>query len=401
MIWDGEISGFGLRVSPSGRKTYVLKYRVGGGRAGRVRWAVIGTHGSITPDQARDIARTWAADVAQGGDPAALKAEARNAPTVKELLGNYLSDHVEKKNKARTAADVRRLVNKIIAPALGTLKVADVTRGDVARFHNSLAASPYQANRALAALSKAFNLAEVWGMRPDGSNPCQKVERFKEKARERFLSASEFQALGKALSKAEREPLLVTGKDGRERLTKINPQAIYALRLLIFTGARVGEILSLRWEYVDREAGRASLPDSKTGKKVVQLPPPALEILGAIGCPDSGKGFVIRGGKGTDPERPLVNLKDPWAAIRADAGLEGVRLHDLRHAFASIAVAGGLGLPMIGALLGHRETKTTQRYAHIADDPQKAAASMIASRISDAMQGSEGGAEVIALPRKR
>jgi integrase len=401
VLWDSEISGFGLRVSPSGKKTYVLKYRVGGGRAGRVRWAVIGTHGNITPDQARDIARTWAADVAQGGDPAAIKAEARKAPTVKELMESYLSDHVARKNKASTEADVRRMVSKIILPALGKLKVADVTRGDIARFHNGLASAPYQANRALAALSKAFNLAEVWGMRPDGSNPCQKVERFKEKARERFLSAAEFQALGEALSKAEREPLPVTDKTGKERLLRINPQAIRAIRLLIFTGARVGEILSLRWEYIDKDAGRANLPDSKTGKKVIQLPPPALEVLEGIDQPESGEGFVIRGGDGTDHDTPLVNLKDPWGAIRTAAGLDGVRLHDLRHAFASIAVSGGLSLPMIGALLGHRETKTTQRYGHLSDDPQKAAADLIASRISDAMRCGQGGAEVITLTRKR
>ncbi|WP_185958898.1 site-specific integrase [Thalassovita litoralis] len=401
VVWDAEISGFGVRVAPSGRKTYVLKYRVGGGRSGRVRWAVIGAHGTLTPDQAREAARRWASDVAAGGDPAGAKADLRNAPTVGDLLDLYLSDHVGKKNKGSTAKNAALLVNNVIRPALGKIKVADVTVGDVARFHNANAKTPYQANRALAVLSKAFGLAEVWGMRPDGSNPCKNVERFKEQSRERFLTGAEFQRLGDILAQAEREPLRIAAADGKERLAQVNHQAIRAIRLLIFTGARVGEILGLRWEYIDAGNGRASLPDSKTGKKVIQLPAPALEILAAAECPEDGKGYVIRGGNGSDPEVPLVNIKGPWGVIRQAAGLEGLRLHDLRHAFASIAVAGGFSLPMIGALLGHRETKTTQRYAHLSDDPQRAAADQIAGRISDAMRGPESGAEVVTLRKNR
>lgn len=400
VAWDSEISGFGVRVAPSGRKTYVLKYRVGGGRSGRVRWAVIGAHGTLTPDQARETARRWASDVAAGGDPAGAKAEWRNAPTVSDLLDLYLSDHVGKKNKGSTAKNAALLVDNVIRPALGRIKVADVTVGDVARFHNANAKTPYQANRALAALSKAFALAEVWGMRPDGSNPCKKVERFKEQSRERFLSGAEFQRLGEVLAQAEREPLRIAGADGKERLTRVNPQAIWAIRLLIFTGARVGEILGLRWEHIDTGNGRANLPDSKTGKKAIQLPAPALEVLAAADRPEDGKGYVIRGGDGSDPEVPLVNIKGPWGAIRRAAGLDDVRPHDLRHAFASIAVAGGLSLPMIGALLGHRETRTTQRYAHLSDDPQRAAADLIAGRISDAMRGPDSGAEVVPLRQK-
>lgn len=399
-LWDSEVAGFGVRVSPSGRKTYVLKYRVGGGRSGRARWATIGTHGAMTPDQARAQARAWAAEIATGADPAGVRSEWRSAPRVSELLDRYLSEHAEKKNKSATAQNARLLADNIIRPALGSLKVADVTRADVSRFHNGNAGTPYQANRALAVLSKAFGLAEIWGLRPEGTNPCRSVDRFKESARERFLSTGEFQRLGQVLTKAETEPLLMPGRDGKKRPTKINPEAIRAIRLLIFTGARVGEILTLRWEHLDFENGRANLPDSKTGKKSIQLAPPALEVIAAADRPDSGKGYVIRGGRGTDPELRLTNIKGPWSVIRQAAELEDVRLHDLRHAFASIAVAGGLSLPMIGALLGHRETRTTQRYAHLADDPQRAAAALIAARISDAMNSSTEGAEVVPLKRK-
>lgn len=398
---DKEIAGFCLRVSASGRKDYGYRYRAGGGRAGRQRWYSIGTHGAITPDQARELARQLAAEVAAGRDPAADRVTRREAPTVSELLDLYLSDHVGKKNKPNTAKNTRLLVDNVIRPALGRLKVADVTVGDVARFHNANAATPYQANRALAALSKAFGLAEVWGYRPDGCNPCRRVERFRERSRERFLSPAEFQRLGEVLAKAEHELLALPSKSGKETLHRINPEAIRAIRLLIFTGARVGEILALRWEYVDLEAGRANLPDSKTGKKVIQLAAPALEVLADARRQRTGAGFVILGGDGSDPERPLVNVKDPWRVIREMAGLPDVRLHDLRHAFASVAVAGGLSLPMIGALLGHREAKTTARYAHLADDPQKAAADRIAARIADAMRLRQEPMNVVALNGKR
>lgn len=400
MVWDSEISGFGLRVSPADRKVYLLKYRVGGGRTGRVRWATIGTHGNLTPDQAREIARRWTAEVAEGGDPAGVREEQRKAPTVSDLLDRYLKDHVTVRNKAKTVVGVTDLVNRIIRPKLGKLKVADVSRADVSRFHSGLSKTPTTANRALAALSKAFSLAEVWGYRDDHTNPCHRVQRFEERARERFLSAEEFGALGAALSRAEREPLKVVDKAGKEKTITANPEAVRAIRLLIFTGARVGEILGLRWEYLDLEAGLASLPDSKTGKKVVQLAQAALEVLAGAERPETGKGFVIRGGSGKDPEIALVNIKDPWGAIRSAAGLGDVRLHDLRHAFASVAVAGGMSLPMIGALLGHREAKTTQRYAHLANDPQKAAAGQIAGRISEAMNGPGEGGQVVPFHRK-
>lgn len=401
VAWDTEISGFGVRVAPSGRKSYVLKYRIGGGRSGRVRWAVIGAHGTLTPDQAREIARGWAADVAAGGDPASVKTDWRKAPTVKDLMADYLSDHVKKQNKASTERNARAMVANMIAPALGHLKVADVTTGDIARFHSGNAATPYQANRALAALSKAFELAEIWGMRPERSNPCRRVQRFKEQSRERYLNAVEFQRLGDVLAMAEREPLRIVGADGRERLTRVNLEAIRAIRLLIFTGARAGEVLALRWEYIDTANGRANLPDSKTGKKVIQLPPPALEVLATAERPEDGRGFVIRGGDASDPETPRENIKDAWRVIRSQAGLADVRLHDLRHAFASIAVSGGATLPMIGALLGHRDTKTTQRYAHLFDDVQRGTADMVAGRISDAMRGPDGGADVVPMRQNR
>jgi integrase len=400
VVWDTEIAGFGVRVSTSGLKSYVLKYRVGGGRSGRVRWALIGQHGSLTPDQARDIVRRWAAEVAGGGDPAGIKEDRRNAPTVAALMERYLKDHVSKKNKPTTEREAGRLVEKVIGPALGKLKVADVTRADIDRLHSSLSDTPYQANRALAALSKAFALSELWGMRPDGSNPAVNVERFEEKRRERFLSPQEFAALGEVMARAEHEPLTITGANGKPRKVRVNPEALRAIRLAIFTGMRMGEVLALRWEYLDVPGQRANLPDSKTGRKTVQLPAPAQEILAGADMPATGRGFVIRGGDASDPETPLVNYKSAWSAVRAAAGLPDVRPHDLRHAFASVAVAGNMSLVMVGKLLGHADVKTTQRYAHLANDPQQAAAAVVAGRISDAMKGPQGGAEIVPFHKK-
>jgi integrase len=400
VAWDTDLSGFGVRVGPTGGKTYVLKYRVGGGRSGRVRWGVIGQHGALTPEQARDTAQRWASEVAAGGDPSGDKIDKRIAPTVAELMAQYIAAHVEVRNKPNTVAFVKDIVERVICKdALAKLKVSDVTGADLARFHARMAKTPTMANRARSALSKAFNLAEVWGYRPRHTNPCVEVQKYRETARDRFLSAAEFAALGDALAKAEAGTLTIE-ENGKPKVVRLSKSAVAAIRLLIFTGARRGEILGLRWEWIDWEAGRANLPDSKTGKKPLMLPPAALEVLRGLGMPDNGKGFVIRGGNYSDPETPLVNLKDPWGIIRQAAGLPDVRPHDLRHSFASVMIAGGASLPVIGALLGHRDVKTTQRYAHLSTDPLKAAADHVGGMIASHMKGPNGGAEVVPLKRK-
>jgi integrase len=401
VAWDTDLPGFGIRVGPTGGKSYILKYRVGGGRAGRVRWGVIGQHGALTPDQAREVAQRWASEIATGGDPAGEKIDKRKAPTVAELMTQYLEGHVQVRNKPSTIAYVTDLVNRIICrDPLAKLKVSDVSEADVSRFHARLAKTPTTANRARSALSKAFSLAETWGYRDRHSNPCSDVERYRETAHERFLSPAEFAALGEVLALAERGELVT--KDGpKPKAVRVSKSAIATIRLLIFTGARRGEILGLRWEWIDWQAGRANLPDSKTGRKPLMLPPAALEVLRGLDMPQDGKGYVIRGGDYSDPETPLVNLKDPWGIIRKAAGLPDVRPHDLRHSFASVMVAGGASLPVIGALLGHRDVKTTGRYAHLATDPLKTAADHVGGVLASHLKGPEGGAEIVPLHKKR
>lgn len=300
---------------------------------------------------------------------------------------NRLSDHAEQHKKPKSIENDRRMIDVFLRPAVGKKKVVDLSRSDVAAIHKKLGKTPYQANRVLSLLSKAMNLAESWGMRPDGSNPCRHVKKYREEKRERFLSAQELARLGEALAGAEEGSIMLPrATRGGVAHSPILSHAIAAIRLLIFTGARMGEILSLRWEDVNLEAGRLELPDSKTGAKFVYLPAPAKAILASLPRVE-GNSYVIVGGK---PGTHLVNLKDSWGAIRDAAELPDVRIHDLRHSFASVGAAGGMSLPVIGALLGHKDTVTTARYAHLSDDPLRAAADAIGVKIADAMMPGSG-----------
>lgn len=377
VFWDRELPCFGLRAWPSGKRVFVVQYRA----QGRTRKITLGRYGVLTPDEARQRARQVLAEVGGGSDPAERRDAARYAPTVRDLAKRYLSEHAEAKKKPKGVDSDRRLLERFILPSFGTLKAEAVTRADVGRLHHSLRETPYQANRALALLSKMFNLAERWGLRPDGSNPCRHVERFKEHKRERFLSTAELACLGKVLAEAERyevEP----------------PGAIAAIRLLLFTGCRLSEILTLRWQEVDFERACLRLADSKTGAKVVHLNAPALEVLAGLQR-EEGNPYVIVGEK---PGAHLNDLEAPWRRIREGAGLPDVRLHDLRHSFASVGAGARLGLVIIGKLLGHTQAQTTARYSHLEADPVKQASEVIGQRIAAALKGER--AEVVELRGK-
>jgi integrase len=372
-VWDTDLRGFVVRVRSSGRQWFAVEWM----RERRTRRLTLGEFGPVTVDQARDRARQILGRVARGEDPAAERADEKTAPTFADLARRYLEEHAGPKKKPASIEADERSLRLYVLPALRRRKVAAVGLKEVSDLHHSLREKPVQANRVLALVSKMLNLAETWGLRPLHSNPCPRIARFRESRRERFMSGAELRRLGEALSAVE--------QDGSE-----DPTAVLAIRLLLLTGARRNEILNLRWQDVDLATGTLNLPDSKTGKKSIPLGPAPAELLAAAPRLE-GSPYVIPGRR---PNGPFVGLQRPWARIRKRAGLGDVRLHDLRHGFASVGVAANLGLPVLGAILGHRHPATTARYAHLDDDPRRAAAARISNQIAADLNG-QPAAEVI------
>ncbi|MCW9033490.1 MAG: site-specific integrase [Alphaproteobacteria bacterium] len=405
-VWDDKLIGFGVRVRPSGKKAYIVQAK----KNRKTIRKNVGIHGTLTADQAREAAADLLRQIHAGVNPNEEAKKEQAKPTVSNLCQQFLDEYVPSHCKPRTAVEYRHCVDKYITPALGSLKVENVAREDVAKLHNTMRNVRYQANRTLGVLSVIFNQAEVWGLRPERSNPCYNIKKYKEQKRERFLSPAELSCLGEAL-KEEAE---------------FASSAVTAFWLLIYTGARLSEIQTLKWEYV--RGNKIHLPDSKTGAKGIPLNQPALEVLSNVARIE-GNPYVIAG---KQDGAFLTDLQKPWRRIRKQAtvlfwllhteavaklikklteeigqrptweesqkagetenlelpvGLADVRIHDLRHTFASEAVMTGESLPMIGKILGHTQTQTTARYAHLADDPLQSASERIASSLKKAMAG--------------
>ena len=290
--------------------------------------------------------------------------------TVADVAQRYLEEHVAVRCKPRTRTLYRAVIRRHLVPMIGDLPVAAVNREEVSALHHQLRGTPYAANRAVDVLAQILDMAEIRGMRPRGiGNPCRPIEKYRERQHERFLSDDEFRRLGSVLEAA------AAGAGGA------SPAAVAAIRLLLLTGCRRSEILGMRWEHVDLEADELRLPDSKTGARRVPLSPSALAVI-AERPRVPGNPWVI---PGRNAGAPLRNLQYPWEILRARAGLEDVRIHDLRHSFASRALALGESLPMIGELLGHRRVRTTARYAHLSRDSLKVSASRVADSIGAAI----------------
>ncbi len=379
ITWDDGLTGFGVRVKPSGVRSYLVQYRSAQGRSRRV---TLGRHGVLTLDEARRRAKKLLGVVADGGDPAADREKYRKAPTVEELCDRYLVEHVAEHNKPSTAKEFRRLVEKRIKPAIGKLKVVDVTRADVIKMHRAMRKTPRQANHAVAVLSKVFSLAELWGLRPDGSNPCRHVKRYAETERERFLAEVELSRLGAALAGAETE--------GTEQ-----PSVTAAIRLLALTGCRLGEILGLRWDDVDLTGGAIDILDAKAGGRAQTVGALTLALLD--GLPRAGE-WVL---PGTSPDRAVSvsTVEKAWSRLRKQAGLEDARLHDLRHTVGTYAAHTGANAFLVRDKLGHKTLAMTGRYVGRDTDPLRALSDKVESRISAAMAG--GSAKVVALDAAR
>jgi integrase len=398
IAYDSELYLFGVRVMPSGHKSFIIEYRPhGGGRAVATRRLTLGAYGALTPDRARRAAQEALARVRLGEDPHAEKVRQRGSLTVGGLIDAFIVEHVGKKCKAGTAYGYE-IALKRLRDAHGSLKADALTRAHIAALHSSLANTPYAANRFLAVVSKCFSWATDRGLVPEGHvNPASRIERYREQGHERFLTNEELARLGDVLREGETiglpygvdesKPTAKHAPKVGNRRVKLDPYAVAAVRLLILTGARFREILDAKWEHVDFERGILFLPDSKTGRKPVYLSAAALAIIASLPRLE-GNPHLIAGMK---DGAPRVDLKKPWAAITKAAGLEGLRIHDLRHSYASVGAGASLGLPIIGKLLGHSQAATTHRYAHLDADPLKRAAETIGATIVAAMGGASAG----------
>jgi integrase len=384
LVWDRDLAGFGVRLAPTGRRTYFVYGRT---RAGRQVKLKVGIHGAITAERAREIATVELGKIAAGADPAAERSEAKTAeanrkaiPTVAQLCERYMVEYARAEKRPRSADGDQSMIDRLVKPRLGGQRVTQIDKAQVQALHRSLRKTPYQANRLLALLSKMFALAAGdWKLRDD--NPVIGIKRFDEARRERYLDADELARLGDALRDHP------------------HPVAAGAIRMLLLTGARKSEVLKMTWDEVEREPGTWVMPSAHNKNKRdfrVPLSPGALLVLDSMRRyrkPDDNHVFP-----GRAPGQPLVEIRKTWEAVLRVAGIDDVRLHDLRHTFASLLVGGGASLPMIGAILGHTQPATTARYAHLADGPLRTATTRVSEQIDGIASGRS--AEVIALAKK-
>ena len=370
VYWDRDLPGFGVRVYASGRKTYVVQSRGPNGS----RRVTLGRHGRITADRARKDAMA-AIDRIKAGE-APLPESEQPEPTVADLADRYLRTHVAVECKPNSEKSYRKSLAHIL-PVLGGMPVGSVEREHVASLHLAMRDTPVAANHVLWVLSKMFSLAEAWGLRAPGRNPCRSVRRYRTPRRERFLSREEYRRIGSVMNRAE--------ADGSAW-----PWAVAAIRLLMLTGCRSQEVATLRWDDVDVRAGKLRLRDSKNGPRMVPLPPTAVQVLEGVRRID-GNPWVFAGRlKGSH----VAALAGHWQRLRVRADLSDVRLHDLRHSYASRALALGESLSTIGKLLGHSKVETTGRYAHLARDTEKVSAERVAVSIEDDILPEVAGREV-------
>ena len=372
IAYDAEVKGFGVRVTAADARAFVLNYRLDG----RERRYTIGAYPDWSVAAAREEARRLKREVDQGRDPMGARHDERAAPTVADLAMRYMERHLPSK-RPKSQREDRDMIQRIVLPRLGRLRVANVRHADVEAMHRALKGTPYRANRTLALLSKMFSLAVRWEWR--GDNPVKGVERYPEERRTRHLSPAELARLSVALAGYP------------------NPTAANAIRFLLLTGARKGEALAATWDQLDLERGIWTKPSAHTKQKRehrVPLNAAALALLADQRTRATGD-HVFPGRKAG---QPLDDLQAAWAAITRAAGLEGVRVHDLRHSYASILASGGLSLPIIGALLGHTQPATTARYAHLFDDPLREATERVGAFVSSA---DRDVAEVVPLRKGR
>lgn len=341
MVWDSQLPAFGVRVSEYRRKSYYLYFRIRGSR--RLIKRVIGAEPVMSLKVARDIARRWLLMACQGEDPR-KDCASESCVTMSEFADRYIENHSRPNNKASTVKHVEYLIRRYIKPDIGHIGVADLKKADVARLHSKLSAKPGQANGVRALISSMCTVAESWDLRPENSNPTRHVKKYKLRPRNRVLSNDELKRLGGALNEYE----------------KISPFTAMAIRFLVLSGCRLNEALSLRWNYINFDRSMLHLPDSKTDFKDVPLGDPAIELLRRVPRMNRNPYVFV----GRLPGKHLANPNKAWTSIKDLAGLDNLKLHDLRRNFVTVATANDVGIRNIGAVVGHANMSTTEIYAH-------------------------------------
>ena len=359
IFWDRDLAGFGVRVYASGRKVFIVQSRGEGGS----KRITLGPHGPLPAEAARKQAAEVIGRIKRGE---AAESESTGPVTMADLTERVLRVFVAVHCKLGTVSSYRGILKNYIVPALGARTVESVGRANVIALHQRLHNSPGVANKLVKVLSRMMTMAESWELIPAGTNPCRPVRLYKTTERKRFLTRRELKRLGRVLNEAEADGSVWSG-------------AIAAVRLLVLTGCRRAEILSLRWDDVDRTARVLRLRDSKTGARMVPLTAPVTAVLDGIQR-TPGSDHVIVGKRFGSA---VTSIFDHWERIRKRAGLSDVRLYDLRHSYASRALTLGEGLPTIGRLLGHRHVVSTARYAHLVRDVEKAAATRVVASIGE------------------
>ncbi|MFK8034424.1 MAG: tyrosine-type recombinase/integrase [Hyphomicrobiales bacterium] len=381
-IWDDTLKGFGVKVYPTGRIVFVLQGRLNGGS----RRYTIGQYGSPwSPDQARAQALNWLSELSQGNDPTAERRAKKLEGKLSDIIDDYMQE-VSVRKKQNTQNIESSLIKRHIVPLLGKRRISELTKRDIQKFMLDVAngktakdiktkprgraivtGGKGTANRSVAVLSSLINYSVDLGLRED--NPAIGVKKYKLKTHDRYLTSEELDRLGEALRTAS--------------MNNVSPFAIAAIRFLILTGCRAGEALNLQWGWIDWDHNLAKLPDSKTGQKPLMMGDGAMALLKTLPRIEGTPLVFASAVGGTTP----LSIKKVWIKVRKLADIEDVRIHDLRHNFASQAVSSGQSLYMVGKLLGHSQSQTTQRYAHLAPDPIKQAANDVSNKLAERIGG--------------